>query len=216
MKNTEQNENRTFKHKWEDFWYYHKVTVIICIFILVFIAMFISQFTSKIKTDLNISLITADVVTEGSINFDELLSDRIQDTNADGENNITLTRLFITGKEDDEADEASRQNLEAQLANRGSVIFIFDAYNYENAIKKDAFCPLNELIDVESYGDRVVYHNEKPMALSLKGSALLADMGFSNDDLYALVLFRRPEDAQNETLNLQYENAAVVLNELMK
>jgi len=41
-------------------------------------------------------------------------------------------------------------------------------------------------------------------------------MGFSNDDLYATVLFRRPEDAQNQTINTQYENGVAVLTELLK
>lgn len=212
----EQTEKRSFKQKWEDFWYYHKTTVIICVVLVIVFSMFISQFTSQVETDLNISIVTADVLTESSINFNEYFSDKLQDSNADGEKNITLTRLFITNAEEDEANESALQSLEAQLAGRGSVIFMFDASNYERMIKKDAFCPLNELMDVSEYGDRVVYHNERPMALHLTGSALLADMGFSNDDLYALVLFRRPEDAQNETIRLQYENALVVLKELMK
>ncbi|MBE7022568.1 MAG: hypothetical protein E7414_05080 [Ruminococcaceae bacterium] len=212
----QREENQSFKQKLENFWYYYKTPVILGILVLLIIAFLISGTTEKVATDLNISIVTADILTEGSINFDEALGDVIVDSNNDGEAHITINRLFLAENTGGENYEAYAQALEAQLSDRGAVLFIFDRLNYERMIKKDAFCPLNELIDINAYGDRVLYHNDRPMALSLQGSKVLADMNFTNDDVYAMFLFRRPEDAQNETLNIQYQNGVAVLTELMK
>ncbi len=202
--------------KLENFWYYYKVPVIIVIIIALAGIFLVGELSENVPSDLSISLVSADVLSNESINFNEALPGLIQDIDNDGGANITISRLYISESMKDENAEVMKTSLEAQLANKGATLFIVDRTNFDNLIKKDAFCPLDELMDVSEYGDRVIRRNDVPIALHLAGSKVLADMKFVNDDLYALVLFRRPGEKNDPVRVKEYENAARVLTELMK
>ncbi len=209
-------EKQSFKAKIENFWYYYKVPTIIVLVVLCIGAFLLMSAPKKVDGDINIVLVSAEPLTEGTINFNNVIpQDAINDINNDGQKNITFSRLFITEEMKDDDMRAYQQTLESYLSGREAVLYIFDRVNYDRMIKKDAFCPLDEFFDVAAYGDRVLYQNEKPMAFQLSGSKALADMGLSNDDLYALLLFRLPEGEQ-EPLEPVYENAVSVLTELLK
>lgn len=206
----------SFKAKIENFWYYHKSAVIIILIVVLAGAFLVGELSKSVPSDLKVSLVSTGMLSEGNINFNEAMPGLIDDIDANGDANITIARLFLTeGMKEDNA-EAMRQSLEAQLANKGATLFIVDAVNFERLIKKDAFCPLDELIDVSDYGDRVFYREGTPIALHLTGSKVLSDMEFLNDDLYAMVLFRRPGEENDPVRVAEYENAAKVLTELMK
>ncbi len=213
---TNKQEKQSFFAKLENFWYYYKTPVILTAVFIFILSVVISQNLKTVKTDLNIALVSADVVNEGNINFETHLGEQMLDSDQNDEKHITLTRIFLNPTSTDENNESARLHLESLLADRGAVLFIFDRQNFEHYIAKDAFCPLNELMDTTPYGDKVFYRNDVPIALHLEGSKLLKDMGFSNEDLFATVLFKRDEDAQNQVLSAQYENGMTVLKELMK
>ncbi len=206
----------SFKAKLENFWYYYKSALILALIVILAGALLISEFTKKVPSDLKISLISEDILSEANINFNAALPGIVQDIDNNGDSNITISRLFISDKLNDENTEAMRQSLESQLASQTATLFIADKANFEMLIKKDAFCPLNELLDITPYGDRVFYRGETPIALHLAGSKILADMQFVTDDLYALVLFRRPGEENIPERVKEYENAANVIIELMK
>ncbi|MBQ2696797.1 MAG: hypothetical protein IJF61_05795 [Clostridia bacterium] len=206
----------SFKKKLENFWYYHKTAVIIVIVCILLGSVFIQDLFQSIEPDLKVTLVSAGQLTEGNINFNNALSDNISDINNDGEANIAVSHLVLSESLQEDNDEAFMETLEAKLANKGATLFIVDKVNFDRMIKKDAFCPLNEFFDVAPYGDRVLYRGEQPMAFHLTGSKVLGEMGFVNDDLYAMLLFRRPGDEQDPTTVSEYENAVAVLTELMK
>ncbi len=215
MKQTEQNEQKTsFLAKVENFWYYYKVPVILGIVFLAGLLILLPGPSSRIPGDLKLCLVSEGILNEGTINFNEALPGLIQDIDGDGSANITINRIFLTKDLTEENAEAYMRSLESLLSTRGATLFIFDAVNYERMIKKDAFCPLDELLDISLYGDRVFYRNEVPVALSLKGSKVLSDMGFINDDLYAMVLFRRPGEENEPERVKEYDNAVLVLKAL--
>jgi len=213
---TNKQEKQSFFAKLENFWYYYKTPVILAAVFIFILSVVISQNLKSVKTDLNIALVSADVVNEGNINFESYLGEQMADSDQNGEKHITLTRIFLNPKSTDENNESARLHLESLLADRGAVLFVFDRQNFEHYIAKDAFCSLDEIMDITPYGDNVFYRNDVPVALHLEGSKLLKDMGFSNEDLFATVLFKRDEDAQNQVLSAQYENGVTVLKELMK
>ena len=190
--------------------------VILVIIFLVIGGYFVYERTSAVVSDLKVTIATSEALTEASINFNEAMPGVVKDINNDGEENITIMRLYIDGNEEDENTQSSLKTLEAQLADKGTTVLIFDKLNFDRMIKKDAFCPLNELIDVTPYGDKVMYRDNVPVALHISGSYVLKNMDFTNDDLYAMVLFRRPQDANDTELNAEYENASLMLKELMK
>jgi len=215
MENNKQSA-QSFFTKIENFWYYYKTPVILAAVFIFIISVLMIQNKDSVKTDLNIALITTGTVHEGTINFENHVVDLLKDSDGNGEKHVTMSRIFMTSNEKDEKNETARYHVETLLADRGAVIFLFDRTNYDRFIVKDAFCPLDELMPIDNYTDKLLYPGETPIAFSVKGSRLLADIGFSNDDLYATVLFRRPEDAQNQTINTQYENGVAVLTELLK
>lgn len=215
MQQEDQNKPASFLSKVENFWYYYKAPVIIVIVIAAVLAILFTSNSDSVATDLNIAIVTSETLTEESINFNESLPGLIADANGDGEANITISRFFISKDLTQENDETYQNNLESQLANKGAIIYIADAANYERLIKKDAFCPLDEFFDTEAYGNRVMYRGDQPIAFHLTGSKLLADMSFTTDDLYAMLLFRRPEDADDPIENTEYANAVAVLKELL-
>ena len=206
----------SFKKKLENFWYYYKVPVIIVIIVAAAGIFLISEMSKSVPSDLKISLISEGTLSDETINFNEALPNVIQDIDNDGGANITISRIYINKTMKTEDLDVMKNTLESQLANKGATLFIVDQSNYDNLIKKDAFCPLNELMDLSDYGDRVIYRGEVPIALHLSGSKVLADMKFENDDLYALVLFRRPGEENDPVRVKEYENATLVLKELMK
>lgn len=215
MKHSENQQNSSLKSKIENFWYYYKVPAIIILIVILIVGFLISENRGQVVSDLNISLVSAEALTESTINFNEALPGVIRDINGDGEANITISRLFIGEDLKEKNAETYLQTLESQLAGKGATLFIFDKINYDRMAKKDAFCPLDTFFDVSQYSDRVLYRNDEPIAFHLTGSKVLADMGFTSDDLYALLLFQRPEDESDPASRAEYENAAAVLSALM-
>ncbi len=215
MQQEHTDKNTSLKTKLENFWYYYKIPVILVLVVLLVLAILFWGDSDSVVTDLNIAIVTSETLTEKTINFNEALPGVIADTNNDGEANITISRFFISKDLTDENDETYQNNLEVQLANKGAVLYIADAANFERLRKKDAFCRLDEFFDTVALGDRVIYRGEEPIAFHLTGSKLLADMSFTTDDLYAMLLFRRPEDANDPAEAIMYDNAVAVLTELL-
>ncbi len=206
----------SFKKKLENFWYYYKTPVIIVIIVALAGIFLISEMTKSVPSDLSVALVSTGALSDESINFNEALPNVIQDIDDDGGANITISRLYISESMKKEDLDVMRQSLEAKLANKGATLFLVDRTNFDSLIKKDAFCPLDELMNIAEYGDRVICRGDTPIALSLAGSKVLSDMKFSDDDLYAMILFRRPGEENDPVRVKEYENAVRVLTELMK
>ncbi|MBE7035205.1 MAG: hypothetical protein E7402_03655 [Ruminococcaceae bacterium] len=208
-----EKQKESWKSKLENFWYYHKGTCLVALFVIIILSFIATNYTSRLDTDINISLVSENILSEATINFNTIFADKIEDANGDGEPLITISRLFIGRGNEDNQDELNL--LEKQLANKGATLFIVDALNYERLIKKDAFCPLDEFFSVEDYGDRVCYRGDVPIAFHLGGSKVLAEMEFVTDDLYALLLFRREGEENDPAENAEYRNAVTILDALM-
>lgn len=215
MQNDNKEKKPSFKEKTENFWYYHKSVVITLLVIGLIITAFIVTKPKDIVPDLSISLVSAEPLTEGSINFNTALPGVISDINEDGQADIGVIRFYIGKDVTDESTQSQVKMLESQLADKGATLFIVDKLNFERMIKKDAFCPLDDFFDLTAYQDRVFYRNDVPVAFHLAGSKVLADMDLLNDDLYALLLFRRPGEENDPVRSAEYENAVLVLKELL-
>ncbi|MBE7048502.1 MAG: hypothetical protein E7393_03925 [Ruminococcaceae bacterium] len=216
MKSKETDRVNTWRDTIENFWYYHKVAVIVIIIGILIVGVLVTQHSSRLVTDLNISLVTAEDLLEESINFNEALPGLIKDSNKDGEANITISYMLI-GQDIEKEENANQLNsLEQQLMNNGATLFIVDSLNYDRLIKKDAFCPLDTFFDVALYQDQILYRNDEAIAFSLKGSKVLREMKFINDDLYALLLFQRPGEENDPVRNIEYQNAVAVLSALLE
>ena len=62
----------------------------------------------------------------------------------------------------------------------------------------------------------MIYRDGVPIAFRLSGSKVLKDLELNDDALYAMLLFRRPDDENDAMCNGEYQNAVLVLTELLK
>lgn len=212
----EQETKYSVKDKIENFWYYHKGIVIACLILIFMVGLtLVNKLTIK-KSDLTIALITAAPVTEENIRIGHALTPVMTDINNDNGAYLTTAQFPIAEDASDEQSQNYIKLLESQLSNRAATLFIVDKPNLDRLLKKDAFSPLDDFFSIKDYADRIVYHNEKPMAFHLVGSNTLSEIGFTTDDLYALLLFHLPEDKENPVREGEFKNAVSVLTELMK
>lgn len=212
-------EKKSFKNKWDNYWYYYKIHTWIGIFVVIVLAVTITQCVQTVKPDVTIDFVTSVPLTDSTIEFDGVFDDVISDVNNDEKKHIGVTTLYLTGKAQSEQDMAMEQKMMLELAAGDVTLFIFDQKNLERYITQDAYSPLSDFIDIEPYKDiegKLVEHNGTVYAISLKGSQKLAEMGFATDDLYGIFRFVPEKAAKDEKKMMEYENAAAILTELLK
>lgn len=210
---------KNFKEKWDNYWYYYKLHTWIGIFVLFILTFTITQCIHTVKPDVTIDLVTTGAVTEIFPEVDGYLSEVITDSNEDGNKHISLNTLYISNEAISEQNIAMQQKMMLELAAGDVSMFIFDKTNLERYITQDAYSPLSDFIDLAPYKNtenKLVEHNGIAYAISLKGSAKLAEMGFLSDDLYAAFRFVPEEFVNDEKKMAEYRNAASILEELLK
>lgn len=219
MSEEKTTEKTTFKAKWDNYWYYYKVHTWIGIFILIVMIFSITQCVQTVKPDVSIDVVSTGALTESYFDPDEYFSDTITDINGDGKKHIILTSLYISADAKSEQDIAMQQKMMIELAAGDVTLFLFDKDNLDRYLKQDAYAPLSDFLDLSPYeGEegKLVEQNGIPVAISLKGSAKLSEMGFLSDDLYAAFHFVPEKSKNDEKKMAEFENAAAVLKELLK
>ncbi|MBQ9914955.1 MAG: hypothetical protein IJO50_02295 [Clostridia bacterium] len=203
------------KEKLENFWYYNKIAVLLGFVGLIFVAFASLSFFVNTESDLKITMLTSVQQEEFALSLKPLLMEHLEDINGDNYIEVGVRDMLLNNELDAENSANVQKSILSQMANRGATLFIFDKANYDLMVQKDAFCPLDQIISLEGLEDRVVYRNDIPVAVSLAGSKMVKEAGAVTEELYALVLFRRPEDAGNEKIDKEYENAKIALEVLL-
>lgn len=219
MKEANNTEQKSFKAKWDNYWYYYKIHTWIGIFVLFVMIVSISQCVQTVKPDVTVDMVTSGAVTENMFEADEHFGEIITDVNKDGNKHIVWSNLYITEEAKSEQDVATQQKMMIELAAGDVTLFLFDKNNLDRYITQDAYSPLADFIDIAPYEaeeGRLVERDGTVYAISLKGSQKLADMGFVTDDLYAAFRFVPEKSAKDEKKMAEYDNAAIILQELLK
>lgn len=188
---------KTKKDKWDHFWYYHKVHVVIGLIALAFVGLMIFDMVTKVNPDYNIGVISSySIPAEVS----EALADEMEkygyDRNGDGEVVVQINTYEIAQGENAENADPNMQmagyvKLAGDLQTGDSYIFLTDdasfiAYGTEDSV----FSYLDGSIPEEGATD---YENMRLPMSECKGLAdtevgqLFSDYSFSlrivRDDL---------------------------------
>lgn len=132
----------TKKLKWDNFWYYHKLHVIIGLCVVVLGGFFIHDLTSKVNPDYQIALITQQSYPEETT---DALQNEIakygKDLNSDGKvivqiSNYVITDTTSSGVTDPNMQMAGITRLTADLSTGQSIILITDDASFQSQQKQ--------------------------------------------------------------------------------
>lgn len=216
------------KKKWDNFWYYYKIHVIVGVFVAILLAITLKDCAANISPDVTISYIGGSYVPEDvSLALKEKLMEAgiVQDANRDGKNELVFQAMTLSDEIKSEQDIAMQQKVMVVLATGDSQVFLLDKTYFTRYGEQGAFEPLDNLVD--RYGIDFEKHPEIKLtvsemnethvyALPVKGNKLLEDLGFKTEDTYIAIRAQGVQEKQKEKQRIINENAYAVLNEIMK
>ena len=207
---------KNFKSKLENFWYYHKWATILTIFFAIGIIQLVTYRNDTIPQDCEVAVVAGTYVCNEQINFDELVKDKIVDINEDGIYSVNVGE-FIIGN-NPSSDQTSIQQILASFSSGDTGLYIFDKVNLDRFMQYDAFAPLDHnILSKDVIAERSAFSKDgRTYAVSLAGCGLIENYNFKTDDLYAAVIFDRPEEDIDAKTLQSAENAKVILKELLK
>ncbi len=130
QKAKEQRKALSFKEKIENFWYYHKVHLIIGVVVVaLFIYTFI-EFHNMTENDISIAYYSSlPISEEGVEEFKELIKTEVEDINASGTIDVGIIAAYADPLRDDEQTLATMTRLQAELmAGEHSAYIVDEAY----------------------------------------------------------------------------------------
>lgn len=206
------------KAKLSNFWYYYKWHTIAAIFVVLVAAITIHECATQIHPDVSVLLATEASVSTTPLDFNAQFGELIEDVNEDGRKEVFLSEMWIPANPQDEQSTVMLQKVDLEFAGGETKLYLFDKTNYDRYITRDAFTPVGRFIDLSGVPEEKKVYNEagEVIALNLKGSAKLKEMGFQNDEIYACFLFVRPEYEEDPEEMAQYDNAKRIVEELLK
>lgn len=130
----EQLKPKTFKQKWENFWYHYKLMIFGVLFLLLILWMGIYYSVTSIKYDYEIIYVTSKVWQGDQQAFKDAFSKYGVDINGDNKVNVGITQITmpkVKDPENIELDSAMIQKLALEIVGRDSSIFVFDDHTYD-------------------------------------------------------------------------------------
>lgn len=136
--------------KWDNFWYYHKVHVIIAILILAVVIFSVWSTLKTVHPDYTVGMITQQYYPEEAINT---LQDQMQkygsDLNGDGRTVVQIVQYYLapvsssnssgSAMADPQVRVANQVKLEADISAGTSIIFITDDASFRSQEKQGRF-----------------------------------------------------------------------------
>ena len=175
----------TKKLKWDNFWYYHKLHVIIGLFVVVLGGFLIHDLTTKVNPDYQIAMITQQSCPEETT---DALQDEIakygKDLNSDGKVVVQISNYVIadttsSGTVDMNMQAAGQTRLIADLSTGQSMIFITDDDSFQNQQKQsqlfaylDGSTPKADATDFAKM--RIALNDCKKLSASAAGTKALS------------------------------------------
>ena len=206
----------TFEKKLENFWYYHKWHTLFAVGAVLFAVLISYQMMTKTVYD-NEIIVAGNVPSTlaDAQSFAEDISYCFDDTNDDGEINITTTFIPFGTKIDsiDDAEMAIAypQQLSALIAADDANIFIVSEDILLDYGKDKAFADITEL--QKELGLEEKHYN----GIKIKDFTLLKELNLYPDvDYYFAVRVHDELDTMGDKKRIKYENAYAFLREVVK
>lgn len=129
------------KAKWQNFWYYHKLHVLIGAVVIALAVFLIHDMTSAVRPDYQVGLITQSSYPQEAVDALETeLAKYGEDLNSDGKVVVQITPTAIAGDSSNVGDPnvqmAGVVKLDADLSEGSSMIFLTDDASFQDQQKK--------------------------------------------------------------------------------
>ncbi len=132
----------------ENFWYHHKVGILIGGFTLIALVILIVQTATRERPDYTAVLVTENALLSEEVAYlEQVLAQYGEDVNGDGEIVVQINNLFLGGKQYANQD-ANAQSLQMQLITGDTLLYLYEPAYEERltAVGRDnAHCFLTEL-----------------------------------------------------------------------
>lgn len=186
-------EKNVFKKKWENFWYYYKIHVLVVIFILICAAVFINDKIQQIQYDYTIAVLSdAPCMTEDLTKLQEGWESIADDRNQDGKVHVEVLNYALgkSGGANPQINAANQTKFIADLQTGGSMIFLYSdtihqTYKEDNMFQVEGGSPI-KVSDCSGYQNMDGISAFQNMYISLrsyKGSGIEGKKGM--DEYYA-------------------------------
>lgn len=132
----------------ENFWYHHKVGVIVGGFTLIALVILIVHTVTRERPDYTAVLVTENALLSEEVAYlEQVLAEYGEDVNGDGEIVVQINNLFLGGKQYANQD-VNAQSLQVQLITGDTLLYLYEPMYEERltAVGRDnAHCFLTEL-----------------------------------------------------------------------
>ncbi len=211
-----ENKKRTFRQKFEDFWYYNKwFTILGCglaILLILGVWVIVDEYNSS-PYDLRVTAVYTDKVTKEAYDMDQRLKDGLNEINNDGEINVVYKEYSLVPGTQTDSDMMTQGRFEADLKNCNGDILLFDKPNLDMYLKKDIFSPIGDYLDLSTINDEdIIYKNGTAVAVKLSDSKILQDMKYNTDEIYMSVMYLK--DSPDAQTLASRENAKIAIKKL--
>lgn len=132
----------------ENFWYHHKVGILVGGFLLIALVILIVHTVTRERPDYTAVLVTENALLAEEVTYlEQVLAEYGEDVNGDGEVVVQINNLFLGGKQYANQD-ANAQSLQVQLITGDTLLYLYEP-TYEERLtavgRDNAHCFLTEL-----------------------------------------------------------------------
>lgn len=140
--------SRTPRSWLENFWYHHKIGILIGGFTLIALVILIVQTVTRERPDYTAVMVTENALLSEEVTYlEQVLAGYGEDVNGDGEVVVQINNLFLGGKQYANQD-VNAQSLQMQLITGDTLLYLYEPAYEERltAVGRDnAHCFLTEL-----------------------------------------------------------------------
>ncbi len=204
------------KSKISNFWYYHKVHVIVTIIVAVVLVFTIYDCQNKVEPDISVRGVLNFYASEESrAAFEQTLYDAglVTDINGDGKQNCLVQLLGVPDEVQSEQDVAVNFQVTLGFAADDAVLYLINDEFLELYEEDGIFEDMSDF--AQQHGvlqeDCYVTESGEVIGISLEGNQLLEGCGIPTDTLYMAKRVMRTneeEDAEKQAMFAQSERIA--------
>ncbi|MBQ3426258.1 MAG: hypothetical protein IJH37_03820 [Clostridia bacterium] len=208
------------KEWWPYFWMYYKVHTILIGFFSLSAIMFVTECATKVHYDLN-------VVYAGSGYYDSKVTDALAgriaevatDADDNGKINVWVEQInFSKGGTNNELDMNMQVKHDVEMSVETYRLYLYDKAEAETMLARDQsglmYTPVEEWAEVMPGADKLLCDADEgvPYMVDLKDSAVLAEIGMDDSDIYVAVC---QTTSQEKLAQNAYKSAVAAANMLV-
>lgn len=208
------------KEWWPYFWMYYKWHTIGTAFVVIMIAITAVQCATREVYDTTITYTGSQIISQDSIEaLSASLEPVISDIDKNGENNIFIQQLSITGIQgQEEMDYAMQVKHDLELMSDTAFLFLYDKAECDLMLSRegasDSYTEVSEWAKTDIPQDKLIITPDgKACAVSVEGSAVMEAAGINTKDMYMAIR----ETYSDKELPIEARKCSIdMANEILK